>query len=197
MKKANTEYPVDPDMVAKILAASIPEEEFNTGLLGEDVLTIWQRGVKRVVASFRQPEVTGLWLEGSDDPIRVPLPGLVMIRTTQQHANAQYRFYAVKDRPTLKTRLYIAPLPHVNNNGSCWGTVTVKPTTDNDLTPDWSAFMGSRFGNHSVNGKSVSQPDDIRKLLIDLDKKGCGKYPMRDLVDLKTTFGEMLSEVCK
>jgi PRTRC genetic system protein B len=199
-KVGNVEYPIEPMAVAKALASNIPEEEFNTGLLTDDLLSIWQRGVKRVVISYRKPQMTGIWLENAENAARVPMPGLVMVRITRENGSPDYRLYAVKERPTAKTQLYYCPLPHVSRDGSCWGTVRVpdaKTLTTNNLQSDWDAFLGSRFGSHSVNGKSVSHSDDIRKLYVKLHEKKARKYPMRELVSLEKSFGTLLSEVCK
>lgn len=200
MRKGNTEYPIDPSVAAKAIAADMPEETFDTGLLTDDLLYIWQRGVKRVVIGYRSPQKTGIWVENAENAMRIPMPGLVIVRTTFQNGSPDYRFYAVKERPTAKTKLFYCPLPHVSSDGSCWGTVRVpdaKTLATNNLQPDWDAFLGSRFGNHSVGGKCVKHPSDIRKLLMELHEKKARKYPMRELISLEKSFGTLLSEVCK
>ncbi|MCD4687126.1 MAG: prokaryotic E2 ligase family D protein, partial [Anaerolineae bacterium] len=164
---AVTEYPVDPEQIALALAAKVI---FDTGLLTEETLLVRQDGVKRVVVEFRRAQKTGLFLEGSDAPLRVPLPPLLLIRTTTENKNPQYQVYAVKARPTkLDTPLFHAPLPNVFHSGSiCWGSVRrVEDAAlqSNSLAADWITLLGSPFGDHGVSGKSTSHPHDIRQKL--------------------------------
>jgi hypothetical protein len=184
-----------------MMAANIPEEEFTSGWLPEETLFVWQRGAKRVVVGYRKAQKTGLWLEGSEDPIRIPMPGLVMVRTTTSNLSPQYSFYAVKDeRPSKLSKLFYCPLPHVGRDGSCWGTVRVPDAAalkTNDLSEDWKAFLGSRFGNHTVSGKSATHPNDIRKLFIDLEKKKARVYPRREMIPLDTNLGVVIEGRCK
>ena len=69
-----SEYPVDPGQIALALAAKIT---FDTGLLGGNTLLIRQDGLKKTVIDYRPPTKTGLFLDGSETALRVPLPGLV------------------------------------------------------------------------------------------------------------------------
>jgi hypothetical protein len=201
LRTNNTEYAVDPLKVAQVLAANLPEEEFSTGLLGEDVLSVWQKGAKRVVVVYRRPQVTGIWLEGVESALHVPLPGLVMVRTTKSNRDPSYQIYAVKQRPGRTSKLYTPPLPNTSVGGTCWGTVQTPPAAaliTCDLTLDWGAFLGSKFGNHSVDGKCVSERIDIRKLFMKLHEGKKKSYPRTELVEIRgKTFGQMLEEVCK
>jgi PRTRC genetic system protein B len=139
----------------------------------------------------------GLFLDGSEAALRVPLPGLVLIRTTSDDRSPQYHLFAVKRRPTaLTTPLYHAPLPNVFGSGSiCWGTVQ-RPTDaalkDASLVEDWTQLLGSPFGDHAVNGKSQSHPRDIREKWIALEANKARRYPTSDLVPLKRTFADVL-----
>ena len=116
------EFAVDPAQVALALAAKVT---FDTGLLGGNTLLVQQVGVKKTVVEYRPPQKTGLYFDNSDVPLRVPLPGLILIRCTTDDQNPQYRVFAVKRRPeTLDAPLYHPPLPNVFNTGSiCWGSV--------------------------------------------------------------------------
>src|SRR5664279_1797214 len=72
-----SEYPVDPAQVA--LAAKV---RFDTGLLPHTTLLIRHEGVKKTVVEYRAPQMTGLYLDGSETALRIPLPGLIFIRAT-------------------------------------------------------------------------------------------------------------------
>lgn len=188
------EYAVDPAQVALALAAKVT---FDTGLLGGNTLLVRQDSVRKLVAEYRPPSKTGMFLDGSETALRLPLPGLVLIRTTSDDRNPQYHLFAVKRRPTaLTTPLYHAPLPNVFGSGSiCWGTVQ-RPTDaalkGASLAEDWMQLLGSRFGDHTVNGKSLTNPRDIREKLIALEASKTRRYPTSDLIPLKRTLADVL-----
>ncbi len=156
-----------------------------------------QEGVKKTVVEYRPPQMTGVFLDDSDIPLRVPLPGLLMIRTTKDNRSPDYAVYAVKKRPdTLKADLFHAPLPNVFTSGNiCWGSVervADEALHDVNLAADWSMLLGSPFGNHAVNGKSKAHRDDIRKQFIALEAKKSRRYPVSDLLPAKTTLAQAL-----
>lgn len=189
-----TEYPIDPAQVMQVLSTKIT---FTTGLLSQNTLYVHQEGISKTVAEYRPPQVTGVFMDDSEIALRVPLPGLVMIRRTQDDHSPNYTVYAVKKRPeTLETPLFHAPLPNVFTSGSiCWGSVkrvSDEALQDVNLAPDWAMLLGSPFGNHAVNGKSKSHPDDIRQKLIALEAKKARRYPISDLIPARKTFGQLL-----
>lgn len=189
-----SEYPVDPAQVALALAAKVT---FDTGLLNGNTLLVRQDGVKKTIMEYRPPQKTGLFFDGSDIALRVPLPGLVMIRVTTGDKAPQYGIYAVKRRPeTMDIPLFHAPLPNVFNTGViCWGTV---PRVEDValggslLAEDWTMLLGSSFGDHAVGGKSKRKPEDIRKLFIELEMNKARVYPKSDLIPLKRTLSQIL-----
>ena len=191
-----TEYPVDPAQVALALAAKVT---FDTGLLGGNTLLVRQDGVKRTVVEYRPSQKTGLFLDGSEAALRVPLPALVMIRVTAEDKAPVYGVYAVKRRPeTLDIPLFHAPLPNVFGSGAiCWGTV--QRVTDTSLqsaglAEDWTMLLGSSFGDHAVGGKSKRESRDIRKRLIDLEAQKAKVYPKGDLIPVKKMLAQVLGD---
>jgi len=193
---AITEYAVDPAQVAVALAAKVT---FDTGLLSGDTLLVRQEGVKKIVVEYRKPQKTGVYLDGSETALRVPLPGLLMIRATSEDRNPTYAVYAVKRRPAaLEVGLYQAPLPNVFNSGSiCWGSVqrlSDEALSDASLAQDWAMLLGSPFGDHACSGKSRSHPNDIRQKLIELEQKAARRYPTADLIPAKKTLGQVLGD---
>lgn len=193
---AVTEYAVDPAQVAVALAAKVT---FNTGLLSGDTLLVRQEGVKKIAVEYRKPQKTGIYLDGSETPLRIPLPGLLMIRTTSEDRSPNYAVYAVKRRPQIfEVDLYLAPLPNVFNSGSiCWGTVqrvSDEALAQPSLAEDWSMLLGSPFGDHACSGKSRSHPHDIRQKLIEMEANGAKRYPTADLIPAKKTLPQVLGD---
>lgn len=171
------EYAVEPTEIARAMSANVA---VSTGLLPPDVLWVTVNGIKRTVASYRPPQVTGIWLEGSDTPLRIPLPGLVLIHGGER---SRSELYAVKGNPRDPTTvLYVTPLPNVYGS-VCWGTVSIPTFSNNDLGPVWTNLLGSRFANHAAGQKSKRYPNDVRKLLLSLENKK--RYPISDLVPHK------------
>jgi hypothetical protein len=199
LRKDKTEYPVNPQEVAEALAAEIPPETLDTGVIDSNVLRVWKRGSKLVVIGWRKPQITGIWLEGSEQPLRVPLPGLLMARIYTGGTRASYHVAAINRRPeNPKSNLYEVPLPNVNR-GVCWGTVQLPDEAalmSSSLEMDWQQLLGSQFGNHSVSGKCKAHPGDIRKLFLQLHEAGAKRYPAKELLPAKSTFGAFMNSAC-
>jgi hypothetical protein len=191
----DVEYAVSPAQLAEALAVKV---KFETGLLFGSTLYIASEGNRNVVVEYRPPQRTALYVEGSETPVIVPLPGLVMGRVNSGSESLRYGVYAVKARPeSLDTPLFQPPLPNVGNNSICWGSV--KRVSDQALagyvlTEDWQLLLGSVFTSHSVSGKSKQYSADIRQHFIALDKRKAHKYPLGDLVAARTTLGQWLGK---
>lgn len=191
-----TEHPIHPAQAAVALAAKVT---FNTGLLTGDTVYIHMEGVSKTVVEYRKPQMTGVFLEGSDAALRVPLPGLLMIRKTDSDRAPSYAVFAVKKRPTtLDAELFHAPLPNVFNSAAvCWGTVqrvSDEALLGAALAEDWSQLLGSSFGDHACSGKSRSHKADIRQKLIELEAKKARRYPTSDLISARKTLAHVLGE---
>lgn len=191
-----TEYAVDPAQVAVALAAKVT---FDTGLLSGDTLLIRTEGVKKTVVEYRKGQKTGVYLEGSETALRIPLPPLLMIRITSEDRNPNYAVYAVKRKPkSLDVALFQAPLPNVFNSGSiCWGTVQRVSDTalsGASLVEDWAMLLGSPFGDHACSGKSKSHRNDIRQKLIELETNGARRYPTSDLIPANKALAQVLGD---
>ncbi len=189
-----TEYPIDPAQAAVALAAKVT---FNTGLLSGDTLYIHMENISKTVVEYRKPQMTGVFLDNAESALRVPLPGLVMIRKTTDDRTPTYAVYAVKKRPvSLDVELFNAPLPNVFNSGSiCWGTVQRVSDTSlsgASLAEDWAQLLGSPFGDHACSGKSKAFKDDVRRKLIELEAKKSKRYPTSDLIAARKTLAQAI-----
>lgn len=189
-----TEHLVDPAQVATALAARV---RFDTGLLSPDVLCVQTDGPRTLVAQHRKRQKTSLLIEGSNAPVFVPLPDLVLLRVVAGDERPDYRVFACKGRPTDPDAvLYHAPLPNVYRDGRiCWGNVPKASTaslTSNTLDEDFALLLGTTFTNHSVSGKSHSHTDDIRAKYLDMEQRRTRTYPTRDLIPTGHTFAQAL-----
>ncbi len=194
--EAVTEYALDPAKIALALAAEI---SFDTGILNQNTLLVRQQDVRKIVVEYRRPQKTGLFLEGAEGAIRVPLPGLVMVRKTIDNSQPKYHVYAVKKRPeALDIALFHAPLPNVFTGGNiCWGNVrqvSEKALAGTSLVEDWSILLGTKFNAHGVSVKSQKHRDDVRKLYIELEQRRARVYPKRDLLPANKTLAEIINK---
>lgn len=194
-----TEYAVSPTQLAEALAVKV---KFETGLLTGNTLYIASEGIRKVILEYRPPQKTALWLDGSEAPLTIPLPGFLLSRVTTANESPQYGIYAVRNRPdTLDVPLFHAPLPNVGMGSAssiCWGNVrkaSGAALLQNRLDEDWKLLLGSVFTNHSVGGKSKLYRDDIRKQFVALEKRKARKYPVSDLIAAKVTFGQWLEKL--
>lgn len=187
----STAYAIDPTELSAIMAQNVIVD---TGLLPEGSLYYARVGAQIKIIEYRAPQVTAIWLEGSEDPLRIPLPGLVMIRVSQGDHH-EYRLFAVKHRPSKpEDKLYRAPLPNTSTEGICWGTVKrgKDASKSASLEDDWVQLLGSRFGNHDVSRKSKSHEKDIRAKFTDMEKRKTKKYPLTDLIETKYTMQSLM-----
>lgn len=194
-----SEFLVDPAQVALQLATNIRLE---TGLLSPNTIYIAQEGVQKIIVEHRPRKKTAIFLEGSDTPVIVPLPDLLLFRRSSEKGQPEYRVYAVKGRPAdLEARLFHAPFPNVYDDGRvCWGSVQklqAQNLSGTTLDEDWKIFLGTPFGNHAVSRKSKSHSDDIRKKYMDMEQKKSRVYPKSDLLPTRRTVQEVIEELLK
>ena len=109
--------------------------------------------------------------------VTVPLPGLVLIGSQRS-----YRVFAMRDEFAPQAPLYHAPMPNVYPCGDiCFGANT--PPVLNDpfaIVAAWKLFVESPFNADLASGKSRSFPDDVRLLLLRLDRRRT--FPFSELM---------------
>lgn len=188
------EYLIDPAQLALQLAATVRLE---TGILSSNTIYISQEGVQKLVVEYRKRQKTALFLEGSDAPVIVPMPDMLLLRRTNDKGLPDYRVFAVKDRPSdLKAKLFHVPLPNVYDDGRvCWGSVQhlqAQQLTGTSLTEDWKILLGTRFGSHNAGRRSRSHADDIRKKYLAMEAAKTRVYPKSDLLPANRTLEDVL-----
>jgi hypothetical protein len=195
-ERGSTETIVAPADLAK--AINSRPHNWETGLLTPNTLYMGEIANTLIVVEYRKPQYTGIWLEDTAEPVRVPMPGLILIRLMARKDKPDYKVFAVKRRlHSMNQKLYVSPLPNTfTHGGICWGSVP-QPNPDDmgvvDLAADWKMLLGSPFNNHAVGGKSKKHRSDVRKLLFELQK--AEKYPLNDLVEAGTTLAMVLKRV--
>jgi hypothetical protein len=180
---------VSPEDLRQTLTGE--EEAWETGLIQPDLLYRAQKGRKSLTVAFRNAQQSGVWLDGEDEPLRLPLPPLVLFKISEPGNRLDYRLFAVLRRPrTLDEPLYAVPLPNVYADGRiCWGSVQRPPSNDDpaNMTEDWNMLLGSGFNDHSTGYKSKQYEDDVRKMLRQVAVSGTKRYPLDDLCEATRT----------
>lgn len=190
-----TEYAVDPEQLAHAVGI---KQHLETGLLTPNTLYVGASATSRTIVEYRPPELTGIFLEGTEKPVRVPMPGMVMIRTVTGKYPT-YGIFAVSERPvSMDAKLYLPPLPNMHSGGQvCWGNVRRVPKNalkSIELAQDWKLYLGSAFNNHAVQGKSKKHPKDVRLMLVEVENEGLPEYPVNDLT-CDTTLDKFLGRL--
>jgi PRTRC genetic system protein B len=95
------------------------------------------------------------------------------------------------ERPTLDTRLLVAPYWNVSENGLvCLGTMRRPTTRSAAAIEQWEdSFFASAF-THPLNGKITSHPEGYAGLCAELE--GSHRFPVQYLIDAKKTLGGFL-----
>jgi hypothetical protein len=194
-----TEFLVDPAQIALQLAANLRLE---TGLLSPNTIYVAQEGVQKIIVEHRPRKKTAIFLEGSDTPVIVPLPDLLLFRCSTEKGQPEYRVFAVKERPTnLEARLFQVPLPNLYDDGRiCWGSVQklqAQNFSSATLDEDWKVFLGTPFGSHNVSRRSKSHPADVRQKYLEMEQKKSRVYPKADLLPTRYTVQEVIQELLK
>lgn len=134
-------------------------------------------------------------LQGNETvTLQVPMPALAFLGYGQR-----YHLWAFNDRElSANTPLFAAPLPNVDGNGSiCFGTNIMPQASARTIGDAWNLFLASPFSNHSINGKSKAFPEDVRVQLEKLAQSGRRRYPLRDLVPLRTTANQAIENALR
>lgn len=176
--RAFREYRIDTGWITHRILRYREEPE------GNYLLSCLPAGIKSIPV-----EINGEVVE-----ITIPLPTLILFG----HKNEFY-LWATKGKKVLPdAKLAYAPLPNIGgslNGKICFGSNVVPEAKVENLDLIWSLIFRTPFnGDHSAN-KCVSAPDDVRQLLLSLAKKKIRRFPARELIETKTTIGELWDHV--
>ena len=109
----------------------------------------------------------------------VPIPRTVML-----HYNQVVYFWALKSAGfDVDAQAYLAPFSNLYGDGHvCWGQNKAPQADPAHARNNWELFFGTGFNYDLGQGKSVSHPQDVTKLLAGLDGKN--SFPLGDLVPI-------------
>lgn len=119
--------------------------------------------------------------------LTVPLPGLVFAGLDRS-----WYVWAVRGKrfsPDLE--LFQAPLPNVGQTGLiCFGENRHPEVGKHGAQMAWQLFITSAFNSHHADGKSHAYPQNILFRLYSLSANKAVRYPLKDLVSVRSTVSE-------
>ena len=124
------------------------------------------------------------------ESLKVPLPSLVFAGL-----GTRYYIWAVRERQfDPNSAAFQAPLANVTSDGQiCFGGNTV-PTADvATIVNTWDLFRDSPFNDHDAKERCLSQTEDVRALLVQLD--GRRSFPRRELVRAGAPIGSVVNQL--
>lgn len=182
------QHPVSPAAVADVLV-NVP---VSSGLLPEGVLAYGRAAGEPFYVQY---VAARSWaLRTPDRTYTIPLPALIWAARGND-----YRVWAVAEARadvTPSTRLLRAPLPNTYSHGSiCWGSVEERPAVNaSALGRVLKLFLEeSLFNSHLASDKSRRYPVSVIARWEALARRRAPSYPLRDLLESGTQFGEVLS----
>lgn len=143
---------------------------------------------------WHAPAIYTLKLD-TDSPvkeIRVALPALVWFG--QGHA---YYIWAMKgNRFDPQGELFRAPISNVDDSGLiCFGKNKHPDVAKGGFEQSWQVFWEAPFNDHNDDKKSLTHPTSIVPKLVELSKSKARKYPVDDLIPMKSTLDAAINRM--
>lgn len=125
----------------------------------------------------------------------IPLPGMVFLGL-----KFDYWVWAIKgSKFDPEAEAFHVPLPNVYLHSYqpcgriCWGDNKPPLASPNTITKAWELFISSPFNGHLSDGKSRTQPSDVRLQLEKAVKRS--SYPVKDLISTNQTIAKLVAAI--
>jgi PRTRC genetic system protein B len=174
------------ESLARSLSGYAPAEILPVSVLakGDRMIAWWTPSCRRQMF-YENSEGKAAELNGR----MFPQPPLVW-----RVENGDLRIRAVSEnkRPTLKTKLHVAPFWNLSDDGRvCTGTMRHPDSATAASIPDWErGFYESAF-THANVGRLTRRPSGFEGLWSELADK-CKPFPVRTLIRLPQTLAEFV-----
>jgi len=172
------------------IARAFREYRSDTGWITRKILRYCEEPEGNYILSYEPAGVRTIFVEtdsGEVAEITIPLPTLILFG----HLDECYLWAAKGKKVLPETKIALAPLPNIGGNLSgkiCFGKTEVPEAKVENLDTIWDLIWDTPFnGDHSTQ-KCISEPRDVRKLLLNLAKKQSRTFPASELVETSTTI---------
>lgn len=115
--------------------------------------------------------------------LTIPMPGLVFIGL-----GINYHLFALTEVFSPSANLCHAPFPNISNQNGwiCFGSNQRMPATPPNMAIMWELIWNTRFNADWRNNRCKSEPTDVRKLLMKLQRRA--RFPDAELLPTGTTI---------
>lgn len=164
----------------------------DTGWLGRRVLRYREAPEGNAIISYETASVRSIFVQlpgGDIENLSVPLPTLILLGKGKEY----FLWATAAGRVSSKTRLAVAPLPNIGSGGQgkiCFGKNEVPETHPSTLGAVWKLIFETPFNHDNANDKCLTEPQDVRNLLVRLAKDKTKKFSSTQLLTSSTTVDD-------
>lgn len=177
------------------IARAFREYQTDTGWIERRILRYREQPEGNYLLSYEPAKVRTIFVKIANGEVReinVPLPTLVLFGKGRDF----YLWAAKGRRITPKTLLSHAPLPNLGaGNGFqgkiCFGKNEVPETSADCVDAIWNLIFNAPFNGDHANGKCRSEPQDVRRLLLDLAKRKTRSFPAKELLETNASIEQI------
>lgn len=176
------------------IARAFREYKTDTGWLERRILRYREQPDANFLLSFEPARMRTIFIETEKSEVReisVPLPALVLFGKGRE-----FYLWAAKGRLiTPKSLLSLAPLPNLGGSEMqgkiCFGKNEVPECRADSVDAVWNLIFTTPFNGDHANEKCRSEPQDVRRLLLDLAKQKTRTFPAKELLETSTSIEQV------
>lgn len=161
----------------------------DTGWLGKRVLRYREAPEGNAILSYEPAATRKITIAFSDKglvELSVPLPPLILLGKGREY----YLWAAPSYHISANTNLAVAPLPNVGSGKICFGKNEVTETHPSTLSEVWKLIFQTPFNADHAGERCLTEPQDVRELLLKLAADKAKKFPKSELLLSSTTIDD-------
>ncbi len=161
----------------------------DTGWLGKRVLRYREAPEGNAILSYEPAAIRKITVAFADKglvEISVPLPPLILLGKGREY----YLWASASSHISANTNLAVIPLPNVGSGKICFGKNEVPETHPSALSEVWRLMFDTPFNADNASERCLSEPQDVRELLLKLADDKAKKFPKSELLLSSTTIDD-------
>lgn len=180
ISRAFSDYQTDTDWLERRILRYSERAE------GCAFLSVEPAGIRRIFLETAEGEIR---------EIKLPLPTLVLLGKGRE-----YFLWAAKEKRqiTRDTLLAVAPLPNVGREFSgkiCFGKNEPPEAKAENIDAVWDLVFDTPFSSDHKSQKCRSQPEDVRRLLLELSRTGKKTFPVSELIVSNASLAQIWERI--
>lgn len=195
-KRIEGEKEIAKALSSQQIARAFREYRIDTGWITHQILRYREEPEGNYILSYEPAGIKTIFVESEDGEIAeitIPLPTLILFGRAKEF----YLWAAKGKNVNSKTNLTVAPLPNIGGNSSgkiCFGSNEVPETKVENLDLIWNLIFNAPFNRDHSAQKCVSEPKDVRRLLVALAKKNAKRFPKSELLEINATIEDLWAQ---